>query len=83
MDFGMSGGQSTIQSNNNNNYSNNNSNNNANNNGDVGLYARVIIPLGDGPPRVDCTSLYNLEIERLTMELEKLKKSGSSTVTVE
>ena len=83
MDFGVSGGQSTTQ--NNNNMQSNNTGNyqNNNNGGDIGLYARVIVPLGDGPPRVDCTSLYNLEIERLTMEIEKLKKSGSSTVTVE
>lgn len=50
---------------------------------DLGAYARVVIPLGSQPERVDCTRLYSLEIERLEMELERLKKSGSAAVTVE
>ena len=51
---------------------------------DIGLYARVIIPLGnDDIPRVDCTRLYDLEIQRMELELEKLKKSGNSNVVVE
>lgn len=50
---------------------------------DIGVYARIIVPLGDEPERLDCTSLYSLEIERLKLELENLKKSGSSAVTVE
>ena len=51
---------------------------------DIGLYARVIIPLGnDNIPRVDCTRLYDLEIQRMELEIEKLKKSGNSNVVVE
>lgn len=37
------------------------------------VYGRVVIPLGRQPRRVDCTSLYELEIERLRMELELMR----------
>jgi hypothetical protein len=37
------------------------------------VYGRVVIPLGKRPRRVDCTSLYELEIERLRMELELMR----------
>ncbi len=37
------------------------------------VYGRVVIPLGRQPRRVDCTSLYQLEIERLRMELELMR----------
>lgn len=37
------------------------------------VYARVIVPLGDQPKRIDCTSLYQLEIERLKGELQLVK----------
>lgn len=36
-------------------------------------YARVIIPLGAPPRRLDCASLYDLEIARLKAEIELLK----------
>lgn len=55
------------------------SNNSANT---VGIYARVIVPLGKDSSRVDCTQLYALEIERLRLELERLRTSGSAAVTV-
>jgi hypothetical protein len=51
--------------------------------GDIGVYARLVIPLGDDPNRVDCTKLYSLEIERLELELKRLKESGSASVTVD
>lgn len=51
--------------------------------GDVGVYARIVIPLGEEPNRVDCTKLYSLEIERLEIELQRLKESGSASVTVD
>ena len=38
-------------------------------------YGRVVIPLGKAPKRVDCTKLYELEVERLKLELE-LAKAG-------
>lgn len=53
------------------------------NGGDIGVYARIVIPLGDDPNRVDCTKLYSLEIERLELELKRLKESGSASVTVD
>ena len=48
----------------------------------VGVYARVVIPFGKQPDRLDCTRLYSLEIERLQLELERLKESGSAAVVV-
>lgn len=36
-------------------------------------YARVIIPLGAPPKRLDCTALYDLEIQRLKQEIQMLK----------
>jgi hypothetical protein len=38
-------------------------------------YGRVVVPLGKGPKRLDCTRLYDLEVERLKLELE-LAKAG-------
>jgi hypothetical protein len=35
-------------------------------------YARLIIPLGRRPTRIDCAALYELEIERLRREIELL-----------
>lgn len=36
-------------------------------------YARVIIPLGQTPQRLDCGRLYELEIQKLKAEIEMLK----------
>lgn len=36
-------------------------------------YARVTIPLGKRPQRLDCTRLYDMEIARLKREIEMLK----------
>jgi hypothetical protein len=36
-------------------------------------YARIIIPLGATPKRLDCTALYDLEIQRLKQEIQMLK----------
>lgn len=36
-------------------------------------YARIIIPLGEAPRRLDCNALYQLEIERLKAEIEMLR----------
>lgn len=35
-------------------------------------YARVVIPLGTRPKRIDCSQIFELEIERLRKELELL-----------
>ena len=42
------------------------------NNG-VATYGRVVIPIGRTPKRLDCSRLYELEVERLQMELRLLK----------
>lgn len=36
-------------------------------------YARVIIPLGEAPTRLNCARLYELEIQKLKAEIEMLK----------
>ena len=36
-------------------------------------YARVIIPIGPAPKRLDCARLYDLEIARLKAQIEMLK----------
>lgn len=38
-------------------------------------YARVVVPLGRAPKRLDCNRLYELEIQRLKMELELARMS--------
>ena len=42
------------------------------NQGTIG-YARIIIPLGASPKRLDCARLYDLEIARLKAEIQLLK----------
>ncbi len=37
------------------------------------VYARIVIPLGRKPKRIDCAQLYALEIERLRMEMELMR----------
>ena len=40
---------------------------------DLGIYARIIIPL-DGPSeRINCNTLYQLELQRRRLEVEKLR----------
>jgi hypothetical protein len=46
------------------------------------VYARVIIPLGEAPKRIDCTNLYHLEIERLRSELQLIKMGASGRQAV-
>lgn len=36
-------------------------------------YARIIVPLGAAPKRLDCSRLYDLEIARLRAEIDMLK----------
>jgi hypothetical protein len=41
---------------------------------DIGIYARIIIPL-DGPKeRINCNTLYQLELQRRRLEVEKLRQ---------
>lgn len=41
------------------------------------VYTRLVVPLGGRPKRLNCTSLYELEIQRLRMELD-LARMGLS-----
>lgn len=43
------------------------------------VYGRVIVPLGRKPPRINCRSLYELELQRLRHELE-MAKMGANTL---
>lgn len=36
-------------------------------------YARIVIPLGNRPERIDCSEVFELEIERLRKEVELLE----------
>lgn len=41
---------------------------------DVGVFARIVVPL-DGPSeRVNCNTLYQLELKKKRLEIEKLEK---------
>jgi hypothetical protein len=42
---------------------------------DNAYYGRVVLPIGKSPTRLDCAKLYELEVERLKLELE-LAKAG-------
>lgn len=42
-------------------------------NKDVGVYGRIIIPIGAPKGRVDCNILYQLELEKRRMEIQKLE----------
>jgi hypothetical protein len=41
---------------------------------DVGVYARMQIPIGAPKQRLDCTKLYRIEIEKKQLELIKLRQ---------
>lgn len=40
---------------------------------DVGVYGRIIIPIGMPKGRVDCNRLYEMELSKRAMEIEKLE----------
>lgn len=43
--------------------------------GDVGVYSRIVIPLGKQPKnRVDCNRLYELELRRKQLEVMRLEQ---------
>ena len=46
---------------------------------DQGVYGRITIPIG-APKRLDCSRLYDLEVERLKAEIESLRGSSGSYV---
>tara|TARA_B110000495_G_C22848280_1_gene494615 strand:+ start:469 stop:894 length:426 start_codon:yes stop_codon:yes gene_type:complete len=41
---------------------------------DLGLYARLIIPLDAPKERINCNTLYQLELQRRRLEVEKLRQ---------
>ena len=41
---------------------------------DISLYARINIPLDAPPERVNCTTLYNLLLQKERLEVEKLRQ---------
>lgn len=41
---------------------------------DVGVYARITIPIGGPDERINCNTLYKLELEKKRMEVMKLKQ---------
>ncbi len=41
----------------------------------MSAYGRIVVPLGRLPSRIDCSKLYNLEVQRLELEL-KLAQMG-------
>ena len=40
---------------------------------DVGVYGRIVIPIGVPKGRVDCSILYQMELSKKRMEIEKLE----------
>lgn len=44
------------------------------------VYGRISMPLGKRPKRVDCTKLYELEIQKLKMELQLLRAGSMGNV---
>lgn len=41
---------------------------------DIGLYARIVIPLDAPKERINCNTLYQLELSRRRLELQKLQQ---------
>jgi hypothetical protein len=41
---------------------------------DIGLYARIIIPLDAPKERINCNTLYQLELSRRRLEVQKLQQ---------
>lgn len=49
--------------------------NDTSNEGDVGVYARIVIPLGArAKKRINCNELYELELRRKRLEVMKLER---------
>jgi hypothetical protein len=41
---------------------------------DIGLYARIVIPLDAPKERINCNTLYQLELQRRRLEVQKLRE---------
>lgn len=48
---------------------------------DMGVYGRITIPIG-APKRLDCSRLYDLEVERLKAEIDALRSDGRGSAFV-
>lgn len=48
---------------------------------DVSHYGRIVVPLGKRPKRLDCSRLYDLEVQRLQMELRLMQMGLNRGVT--
>ena len=49
---------------------------------DQGIYGRITIPIG-APKRLDCSRLYDLEVERLKAEIDSLRGGPSNPYVVD
>lgn len=47
---------------------------NTNTNKNIGVYGRIIIPIGAPKNRLDCNELYQLELRKKRMEVERLER---------
>ena len=43
-----------------------------------GIYARIVVPLGKTAERIDCSRLFQIELEKREIELEMLKRNMAS-----
>jgi hypothetical protein len=50
---------------------------------DVGVYARINIPIGAPKERINCNTLYQLELEKKRMEVAKLKQEIANLRTLQ
>lgn len=51
---------------------------------DIGIYARIIIPLGKtAKTRIDCNRLYELELQKKELELQKLQQELDQLKTLQ
>ena len=50
---------------------------------DVGIYARIVIPLDAPKERINCNTLYQLELQRRRIEVEKLRQELENLRTLQ
>ena len=50
---------------------------------DIGVYARINIPIGAPQERINCNTLYQLELEKKRMEVAKLKQEIANLRTLQ
>lgn len=47
------------------------------------IYGRVVVPIGDRPRKLDCNFLYQIELERLQLELDRMRRESDVRIRVE